>query len=323
MTHAELDKKRLEPCMAEAYAKAQCPEPQVWPQGYDTWAKHGVWGFQYGDKKPVTLVPMELYYLSSDDLSKIVDKWCKGLRGWWYYTKKLDFHDKDYKKNVAELDKFRDFEAEVSKDTTLTYAQRAAKIKKEALAHNFMWRSRDKEYVRFNIFLGASPGGSKDAWEKNCYIYSIVKRLLETGVVKNTYIDYVHVRDFAYTDQTGEVFQAVMENISYWYDKGKLHKNTIEHETCNLYDGHGNYVKELWNHQDIRRYMTSVTFRDLSHTLFPEVIKAIKEDGRDDVAKWLEEKGHDENDYQFCISLWLMHKSWMDAHKENNQSGLI
>lgn len=320
MTHAELDKKRLEPCMAEVYAKAQCPESQVWPQGYDTWAKHGVWCFQYGDKKPVTLVPMDCYYISENDMRKIVEKWSKGLRGWWYYIPKLNHGEKDYKKHKKELEDFRKFEDGVSNNKSLTYAQRAAKIKKEALAHNFMWRSRDKEYVSFNIYLGASPCNTKEHYDRNVILYNNIKQLFTEKKAVNYYIDYVHTDSFFYTDNDGKILLAEVSTTSYWYDNdNKLHsKDTKGYPVCNLYDvDTREYVSNLWNYKEHVRLMTAETFELTYQKLLPVLKDHFKTTSQDDLLKHVEESKWSEEDIKYCLALYLMHVSYMEAQTKN------
>lgn len=315
MRRDELNKKRLEPCMAEIYAKSSCPESEVWPQSYDTWNKHGVWGFQHSDKKPVTLVPMELYYLSSEDLSKIVEKWSKGLRGWWYYIPKLNHGEKDYNKHKKELEDFRKFEDEVSKDKSLTYAQRAAKIKKEALAHNFMWRSRDKEYIRFNIYLGASPCNSKENYDRSVILYNIIKQLFNDGKVLNQYMDYVHKDSFIYTDNDGKTLLAEVSTTSYWYDNNKLHsRDTNGYPVCNLYDvDTREYVKDLWNYKEYVRKATAETFEFTYQNLLPVLKDHLKVLGQGDLLKYIEEGRWADETIKYCLSLYLMHLSYIKS----------
>ena len=323
MRHSDLDKKRLEPCMAEVYNKATSMEKRVWPQSYDTWSKHGIWGYQskskFDNNKPVTIVPMECYHLSQEDFKEIVGKWCKGLRGWWYYIPKLNYGEPDYNEHVKELEDFRKFEAEVSKDKSLTYAQRAAKIKKEALAHNFMWRSSDKEYINYNIYLGPSPSASKEAFDINSLIYEAICELASTGF-ESHYIDYTKLDKFQYKDpKTGNVLTAKIENTTYWYEDGKLRSRKLHNcSICNLYNDKWEYVDNLWNYMNILRTWTANLFEDDIDRSAPLVTEIFKRN-HPDVYDKLNENNRidryigDSWNYRQCWALYLMHISYIKS----------
>ena len=307
MNRYDLDKKRLEPCVADIYAHAKGPSENCFPQSYDAWKHHGVWAFYDDDKnKPVTVVPMDCYYISSDDLKKIVEKWSKGLHGYWYYIPKLDFNEPGYKKKTRELNAFRRFEAEVSKDKTLTYAQRAAKIKKEALAHNFMWRSQDKEYINFNVYLGVSPNSSKDWVEKNHIVYKAIEEAANAGKIMNLYIDYVHTDNFAYT-KNGVTYFAQVEEVNYYHEGDKLVREEVPGRVlCNLYDDDGKFVENLWNYEAICRCMAAETMEIMIMKYKPVVIETLKTQGHDDIAEWLAGDRYMDKDLKQCFALWIM-----------------
>lgn len=316
MNRHDLDKKRLEPCIAEVYAKASGPTPDCYPQSFETWRKHGVWAFYRDEKeKPVTVIPMDCYHISETDLKKIVEKWSKGLHGFWYYIPKLTFGEPDYKKHVKELEDFREFEAEVSKDKTLTYAQRAAKIKKEALAHNFMWRSSDKEYISFNVYLGVSPNTSLEWVEKNHAVYRAIEEAAKAGKIINLYIDYVHMDSFMYKNGD-KTLHAIMEEKQYWHDtNGKVTcQNTPGRTYCNLYDDNGEYVDYLWNHEDVRRSLSAQTMDIMIERFKPVVIETLKSQGREDLVEWLEHKSYMDKDLKQCFAVWIM-SQWYLADK--------
>lgn len=319
MNRQKLDKKRLEPCVADIYAHAKGPTGNCFPQSYDTWKEHGVWAFYNGDrKKPITIVPLDCYHLDSDDLKKIVEKWCKGLHGYWYYTPKLNYEDPDYRKKVKELEDFRKFEAEVSKDKTLTYAQRAAKIRKEAIAHNFMWRSSDKEYINFNVYLGVSPNSNKEWVEKNHIVYNAIEEASRAGLISNLYVDYVHMDTFTYT-KDGKTYYAQIEEMNYYHDDDKLVcEKTPGRSYCNLYDSDGGFVENLWDYENIRRCLSAETMEVMVTKYKPIVIDTLKSQGHSDVAEWLVRHNYTDNkDLKQCFAVWIMSQAYM-AHKADN-----
>lgn len=317
MNREDLDKKRLEPCVADVYANAKGPTTECYPQSFETWRKHGVWAFYRDEReKPVTVVPMDCYYISSEDLKRVVEKWCKGLHGFWYYIPKLTFGEPEYKKRVKELEDFRKFESEVSNDKTLTYAQRAAKIKKEALAHNFMWRSHDKEYINFNVYLGVSPNSNKEWVEKNHVVYNAIEEAANAGKIINLYIDYVHMNEFTCT-RDGKVLHAVVEEKQYYRNNDKLIcKETPGREYCNLYDDNGDYVDYLWNYVDVRRSLSAETMEIMITKYKPVVIETLKSQGRDDIVEWLEQNNFMDKDLKQCFAVWIM-KQWYLTEKSN------
>lgn len=318
MNRHDLDKKRLEPCMADVFASSETPAKEVWSQSYDTWRDHGIWGFYRGDNKPLIVVPSNVYYLSENDLKNIVEKWCKGLHGYWYYIPKLTHGEPGYKKHVKELEDFRKFEAEVSKDKSLTYAQRAAKIKKEALAHNFMWRSADKEYITHNIYLTVSPTSNKEHFTRNCHIYNAIERAFNAGDIHNMYIDYVHSDKFTYTYKDGRTLFAEVSDVSHWFDsEGKEHTRKLNGGlTCNLFDDDGNFVDDLWDFEHIRREMSAETFGIMVGNVKPVVIQYLEKMGYLEDAKYVSEGRWADEDLQQCMSLFLMHLSYMEVNKE-------
>lgn len=316
MRRDELDKKRLEPCMADVFANSKTPATKVWPQSYDTWHNHGIWGNYRGDNKPLIVVPSDVYFLSADDLKKIIDKWCKGLRGFWYYIPKLTYGKPGYKKQVKELEDFRKFEDEVSKDKSLTYAQRAAKIKKEALVHNFMWRSTDKEYVKNNIYLSVSPTNNVEHYTRNCHIYNAIERAFAAGDIQNLYIDYVHSDSFVYTYKDGRTLFAEVSDVAHWFDKdGKEHTRKLNGGiTCNLFDDDDKFVDDLWNFEQIRREMSAETFDIMVNKYTPVIIEYLDTMGYIDDAKYIKDGHWAREDVQQCMALFLMHLSYI---KEN------
>lgn len=319
MNRHDLDKKRLEPCVAEIYAAAKGPTTECYPQSFETWKNHGVWAFYHDERnRPVTVIPMDCYLLSEKDLKKIVEKWSKGLHGFWYYIPKLTFGEPGYKKHVKELEDFRKFESEVSKDKTLTYAQRAAKIKKEALAHNFMWRSHDKEYINFNVYLGVSPNSNEEWVGKNHAVFAAIEEAVAAGKIKNLYVDYVHMNTFAYS-KDGQILHAQIEEKQYYFDrdKNKLHcTDTPGREYCNLYDDDGNYVDDLWNHVEIRRAMSAQTMSIMVEKYKPVILETLKSQGREDLVEWLSDNRFDDKDLKQCFAVWIM-KQWYLADQAN------
>ena len=90
MNRNDLDKKRLGPCVAEIYTMAKGPTTECYPQSFETWRDRGVFAFYNGEgNPPLTVIPMDCYYISETDLKRIVEKWSKGLHGCWYYIPKL------------------------------------------------------------------------------------------------------------------------------------------------------------------------------------------------------------------------------------------
>ncbi len=320
MNKHDLNEKRLEPCVAEVYATAIGPTKDCFPQSYETWKNHGVWAFYDKDmKKTVTVVPIDCYYIPGEQLKKIVAKWCKGLHGFWYYTPKLTHSDPDYDEHVKELEAFRTFEAEVSNDKTLTHAQRAAKIKKEALKHNFMWRSRDREYINFNVYLGVSPNSNEEWVKKNHAVYNAIEEAAKAGKIENVYIDFVHMNEFTY-NKNGKPLFARVESVDYYHEGDKLIRKEIPGRVlCNLYGDDGNFVENLWNYEDIRRRMSAETMEIMITRYKPVVIETLKAQGKNDVAEWLAGDNYMDRDLKQCFAVWIM-KQWFLAR---NVSSLI
>lgn len=311
MDRTDLDKKRLLPCMAELYRVAKGPAENLCPQSFEMWEKYAVWGFQSSDQL-VTMVPMDCFYLDKDVMHNIIEKWCKGLHGFWYYIPKLDFEDKDYKKKVKELEDFRDFEAKVSADKTLTYAQRAAKIKKEALAHNFRWRSRDKEYISQNIYLGVGPNSSEEWTNRTRMLYQLISEGFENDSIKNLYIPYDRMDTFVCTDKSGRALHATIEKVRYKNTKTDIwvpQEDSREH--CNLYDDEGKFVNELWDYNRVRRYMAAQTLKLMTERYKPVIKNKLEELGHQDIVDrmnkqdwWLD------SDIAQCFALYIMTSWW-------------
>jgi hypothetical protein len=322
MNHKELDKKRLIPCVSELYQKAIGPTHDIYPQGYDTWREHPVWGFRHGGDKPVKYVPMDCYYIAEAEARAIVDKWCKGLHGFWYYMPKLDFHDSNYKARVKELHDFRNFEDVVSKDKTLTYAQRAAKIKKEALAHNFEWRSHDKEYIRHNIWLGVCPNSNKEWVTRNHAIYGIIVDAFNQGLIQNTYRDYTHMSRFEYIGEDNTVLTAVIENKNYYRDRNNnLICSEENREYCNLYNDNGEYVDYLWDYINICRNLSAKTFEVMYDQVKPIIESMIMEKAGDPIMDKLIEKikshrGIDDDDIKQCLAVFIMSRMYIEEQEK-------
>lgn len=319
MNKHDLNKKRLEPCVAEIYANAIGPTTECYPQSFDTWSTHGVWAFYLGENTPSTVVPMDCYFIEKDTLKNIVTKWCKGLKGYWYYTLKLNYDDPEYKERKEELESFRKFEEEVSKDKSLTYAQRAAKIKKEALSHNFIWRSRDKEYIDFNIHLGVSPNSNKDWVYKNHEVYKAIEDAASTGKIRNIYVDLVHENEFVYVDEDGKSYRALIEEVGYYHENGRLVRmDTPGHKNCNLYDINNDFVKDLWDYETFLQTKSAESMEIMISTYKPVVIETLESKGHTDIAKWLE-KSYMDKDLKQCFAVWIM-KQWYLAEKDNIES---
>lgn len=317
MRHSELDKKRLEPMVAEVYAAASGPTSEVYPQCYDTWKKHPVWGFW--NDKPVTIVPSDCYFLPHEEQKKIEAKWCKGLRGFWYYIPKLDYHDKDYKKKCKELDDFRKFEDEVSKDKSLTYAQRAAKIKKEALAHNFRWRSTDKEYIGYNYWLGISVAEKLDVVNRCWEMYNAIDEAYNRNLIKNLYIDYPHEKQFYYTHpKYGGVYVRV-EHIDYeWNSTAKKHipVEKPDREFANIYNENGEWIEKMWNYNNVVRTMAAETLDIMIMKALPHVKAILKEWKRGDTLQYMEmSRSRAERDFKQAMALFIQHLWWLDENK--------
>ena len=315
MNSDKLWETRFKPMVAEVYINSNGPTDAVWPQNLDSWKKHPVWGFYHDENKPVIIIPTDIYYCDKDKMRSILAKWCKGLRGFWYYTPKLNFEDPEYKNKVKEMDDFRKFEDEVSKDKSLTYAQRAAKIKKEALAHNFRWRSHDREYLEQNFWLGVSPISNHDIAMSAIRMYQAIERVYNQGGFKNTYVDYTHMSEFEYTDRFGRVCQAKMENVRKWFDKdNEIKERKIDIPVCNLYRD-GKYIDDLWNYKDETRRMSAETFKTMETVSKPLVIDILSHMGYIDLANNIEKDtnliGHE---YKQCLALFINHLDYI-AHK--------
>ena len=317
MNRNDLDKKRLGPCVAEIYTMAKGPTTECYPQSFETWRDRGVFAFYNGEgNPPLTVIPMDCYYISETDLKRIVEKWSKGLHGCWYYIPKLTYGEPGYEEHVKELEDFRKFESEVSRDKTLTYAQRAAKIKKEALAHNFRWRSYDKEYINFNVYLCVSPSSNKEVVERNHIIFAAIEEAAATGRIDNLYIDYVHMNTFTYT-KDGQSLCARVEEKQYYFDedKNKLYCiDTPGRKYCNLYDKDGNYVDNLWNYVEIRKAMSAQTMDLMIERYTPVVIETLKSQGHGDIAEKLTNAGHVGDNLKQCFAVWIM-KQWYLAEQ--------
>lgn len=312
MNSDKLWETRFKPMLAEVYANSKGPTDAVWPQNLDSWKEHPVWGFYHDEDKPVIIVPTDIYHCDSDKMKSILAKWCKGLRGFWYYIPKLDFEDPEYKNKVKEMEDFRKFEDEVSKDKSLTYTQRAAKIKKEALAHNFRWRSRDKEFIEHNFWLGVSPTSNQDNAMKAIVMYQAIERVYNRGGFKNTYVDYTHMPEFEYTDGFGRICQAKMENIRKWYDKdNKIKEKKIDTPICNLYID-GKFVDSLWNYEDETRRMSAKTFQDMETVSKPLVISMLFDMGHTELANDIEKDVNwISKEYKQCLALFINHLNYM------------
>ena len=78
MNRDDLDKKRLGPCVAEIYTMAKGPTTECYPQSFETWRDRGVFAFYNGEgNPPLTVIPMDCYYISETVLKRIVEKWSK------------------------------------------------------------------------------------------------------------------------------------------------------------------------------------------------------------------------------------------------------
>jgi len=298
MKREKLDKERLEPCMAELYKVSLAPNDNVCPQSYEMWEKYGIWAFEDTNKsKPVTMVPMDCFHLDSETFSKIVEKYTKGLHGFWYYMPKLDYNDPDYEAKTNELHAFRDFEAEVHKDKSLTYAQRSAKIKKEALAHHFQWRSNDAEYVSFNVHLGPGPCSDQETVNRLHKLYEIITDLFESGTIKVVYKDFVHMDEFPYISPSGNILTARKVEAD-----GRIH--------CMCYDDAGNMSMELWDYVNITRAMSATTMEIQIQELKPMVHQKLKELGWDeaDTSKVIDH--YADTKLKQVVALYLMTKKY-------------
>jgi len=315
MNSDKLWETRFKPMLAEVYAESKGPTDAVWPQNWESWKKHPVWGFYHDEDKPVIIIPADIYHCDRDKMKSILAKWCKGLHGFWYYTPKLDFKDPEYENKVKEMEDFRKFEDEVSKDKSLTYAQRAAKIKKEALAHNFRWRSRDKEFIEHNFWLGVSPTSSQDNAMKAIVMYQAIERVYNRGGFKNTYVDYTHMPEFEYRDKFGRICQARMENIRKWLDKdNKIKEKKIDVPVCNLYID-GIFVDDLWNYEDETRRMSAETFQTMETVSKPLVISMLFDMGHVELANDIEKDANwVSKEYKQCLALFINHLDYI-AHK--------
>lgn len=303
MNRKELD-KRVENCMAELYQKSEGPGSYVCPQSFEMWGKYGIWVYDMEpeyERKPVTMPPFDLFYLSHEETESIVAKYTKGLHGFWYYTPKLTHGEPGYEEHVKELHDFRDFEAEVRKDKSLTYAQRAAKIKKEALAHNFIRRNRDAEYVSQSIYLGSSPTGSKKQAEKMWKLYGIVELLFDSGKVAVVYKDYVHATEFPYVLPSGTIV-TVRKTMDGEYTK----------YTC--YDDNNNAIDTLWNGVYVVRDMSAQSMELQIHDLKPQVLQKMREFDYDQAE--IDEVAGDYMDRMLkqAVALYLMTKKY---HADN------
>lgn len=321
MNKDELNKKRLKPCVAEIYMNAKGPTNKCYPQSYDTWAKHGVWAFYDNMNNPITIVPLDCYYLDNTTLRKIVAKWSKGLHGFWYYIPKLTHGEPDYDAHVKELHDFREFEEKVSFDTSLSYAQRAAKIKKEALSHNFMWRSKDKEYINFNVYLGVAPNSNWDWVKKNHMIFQAIETAANSGRLKNIYIDYVNTNEFEFPGNDGKIYHAKIEAIRYHrHNKNGdtfVQKETPGQEFCNLYDDEGNFVTSIWDHIDVRRKMSASSMENMVKTYKPVIYEILKSQGNEDLVEWLENHSYMDKDLKQCLAVWIMSQWFLAENKSN------
>lgn len=312
MNSDKLWETRFKPMLAEVYVESKGPTDAVWPQNLDSWKEHPVWGFYHDEDEPVIIIPADIYHCDRDKMKSILANWCRGLHGFWYYMPKLDFKDPEYKNKVKEMEDFRKFEDEVSKDKSLTYAQRAAKIKKEALAHNFRWRSRDKEFIEHNFWLGVSPTSSQDNAMKAIVMYQAIERVYNRGGFKNTYVDYTHMPEFEYRDKFGRICQARMENIRKWLDKdNKIKEKKIDVPVCNLYID-GIFVDDLWNYEDETRRMSAKTFQDMETISKPLVISMLLEMGHTELANDIEKDVNwISKEYKQCLALFINHLDYM------------
>lgn len=175
-----LDTKHLYPCFEEIYLKSQRVIEVPFPITWDSMMEKCIYGYEgvHGNELR-KMMPFDMFYLGLDELYEIVNKWCKGLHTYWYYTPKLNPMSPEYDKQIKELQDFRKFEKEVSNDKTLTPYQRKRKIEKEALQHHFMKRSRGREYVSNTIMLGPSPTCNFEAFEHAQQVYKTVSKMLD------------------------------------------------------------------------------------------------------------------------------------------------
>lgn len=314
MNRDKLWETRFKPMLAEVYAKSEGPTKEVWPQDWDNWKNHPVWGFEY-DNKPVIVVPVNIFWMDHDKMKSIVAKWCKGLHGFWYYMPKLDFEDPEYDAKCKELYNFRDFEAKVSQDKSLTYAQRAAKIKKEALAHNFMWRSRDKEFIEQNFWLGVSPTSSKESFENGLTMYNAIENVYNNGGFENTYVDYTHMNQFAYT-KDGVEYTAKIENVMKWFDRnGKYHEEmSPDYEFCNLYNTEDEFIERLWSPIEVTKNMSAKTFEAINDIVKPLVYDELIKQGHTGLAENIKNDIHRMGyDFKQCLALFINHLNYMET----------
>ena len=196
MRNKKFFNQRFVPCFNEIYSKAVCctplnPDIKI---TYDWVLNHAPQYLEHGNRGLRVLFPYECFYLDGDELKKSVNNYTKGLRGTWYYPYKFGSMDEEGWKERDEkhskiLYAFRDFEAEVSKDKSLTAAQRRAKIKKRALQDGFEWRVYDAESLSFSIYLGPSPCSNKETVDTMGHVYEIIKPTLDT-CVKKVYKSY-------------------------------------------------------------------------------------------------------------------------------------
>ena len=254
MNRKELENKRFWPCFDEIWSKATNVFPLNFPLlNYSHLQELCPW--TQDNDRLCHMVPIDITYLDKDEMKRIVDKWCKGLHGFWYYTPKLDFNDPGYHTKVKELHDFRDFETKVNADKSLTYAQRAAKIRKEALAHNFRWRSNDREFITTNIYLGCTPTSNKEHHKIGQILFDFLRQYLNTGELPMSYHDYTKDKVFPYVE--GDIiYTASIENIHHLDGKQEASKSPI----CNLYDEGGDFVCELWDYEQVQRSMSATTF---------------------------------------------------------------
>ena len=175
-----LDTKRLYPCFEEVYAKSQKVVDVPFPITWENMMEMCVCGFEGIQGNELRrMMPYDMFFLDFEELKQIVEKWCKGLHTYWYYLPKLNPEDPKYQEKIKELEDFRKFEEEVSKDKSLTSQQRRIKIEKEALQHNFRKRSRGREYISNTIMLGPSPTCNFEAFERAQQVYKIVSKMLD------------------------------------------------------------------------------------------------------------------------------------------------
>jgi len=239
MRRSDLDKKRIDPCISEIYNNSECVVkgfPKITLEKFIRILPY------FHDGKIHKCTPLNCFWMDGDRQLAIVNKWCKGLHHFWYYTPKLNFKDPDYDAKVKELHDFRDFESRVLKDKTLTYAQRKAKIKKEALAHHFIKRSIDAEYVSFNSW-NISPTSNAESFKKATVIYAYLEDAYYSGRLNIEYRDLTNTGPIQFERNN---YLVKVENVEYVWNK-----NSKEYIATDSKEVHWN-TYDLENHHFVR-----------------------------------------------------------------------